>query len=339
MERSVLRNRLACAVVALISGVNGGCSIFFNRCEALPEASLAALPTRISSSGLYADARLTVTSERARSFEPAFPLWSDGAAKRRWITLPAGARIDTSNMDDWVFPEGTRVWKEFSRNGQRLETRLLVKVGPAPRDWAGASYVWLDDGSDALLALDGAEDIAGTDHDAPSAKECPACHAGRNSFVLGFSAIQLAESRANTTISLDSLVREGVLSNPPRQRLAVPGTPTERAALGYLHANCGSCHNQRRPASDGPRCYDPRRKIDFWLQTEQLAAVASTPTYRTVIPDYITPAQPDDSRVISVASQRGIFLHMPPLASEHVDDAGVALLRRWIAEMPASARH
>ena len=39
---------------------------------------------------------------------PAYELWSDGALKRRWIRLPPDGRIDTSDMDSWVFPIGTQ---------------------------------------------------------------------------------------------------------------------------------------------------------------------------------------------------------------------------------------
>jgi hypothetical protein len=37
--------------------------------------------------------------------------------------------------------------------------------------------------------------------------------------------------------------------------------------------------------------------------------------------------------MIDLVNQRGRFSQMPPLASELVDAAGVALLRRWIEAM------
>ena len=48
---------------------------------------------------------------------PQFASWSDGATKRRWLHLPAGEVINTDDMDNWVFPVGTRAWKEFVRDG------------------------------------------------------------------------------------------------------------------------------------------------------------------------------------------------------------------------------
>ena len=40
---------------------------------------------------------------------------------------PKDKKIDTENMDRWVFPVGTKVWKQFSLDGVKLETRLLEK--------------------------------------------------------------------------------------------------------------------------------------------------------------------------------------------------------------------
>ena len=42
-------------------------------------------------------------------FLPRWQLWSDEAVKRRWIWLPPGSTIDTTNMDHWKFPVGTKV--------------------------------------------------------------------------------------------------------------------------------------------------------------------------------------------------------------------------------------
>jgi hypothetical protein len=45
---------------------------------------------------------------------------------------------------------------------------------------------------------------------------------------------------------------------------------------------------------------------------------------------------PDDRALIKRVTRRGDdhFVGMPPLGTERVDDAAVALLRRWIQEMP-----
>jgi hypothetical protein len=168
--------------------VSGG----YRRCDDVPAPKLARLPQRLSETGLYGGHGIGILAAGVRAYRPRFELWSDGADKQRWVQLP-GAAIDTRDMDAWQFPAGTKFWKEFARDGRRIETRLLAKLGPAPGDWVGASYVWLADGSDAVLTPEGESDANGTNHDVPSAAQCFGCHGGASSRILGFSAIQLSD--------------------------------------------------------------------------------------------------------------------------------------------------
>jgi hypothetical protein len=269
---------------------------------------------------LYADVSHDVTGAGVRAYEPAFALWSDGASKRRWVSLP-DAPIDTSNPDDWSFPVGTRFWKEFTRGGKRIETRLLQKVGPAPGDWAGAAYVWDADQRDAWLRPDGLKDADGDGYEVPRAADCGGC-----------SAVQLA--RPDLPLRVEQLSNEGRLTRLLGPSPEVASTEVERNALGYLHANCGHCHNGQRPARrDGARCYDPQRSLDFWLTTDPHAAGGASLAQASSVPRYVTPGEPDASRLIALVSRRGMLLHMPPLASHQVDSRGVQLLRDWVAGM------
>jgi hypothetical protein len=285
MRRFLLRS-LACAA-ALAPAACGRHWL----CDEVDDDRVAALPRRLSETGLDAPG--------VTAYTPRFELWSDGASKRRWLWLPPGAQIDTSDMDSWVFPVGTKLWKEFTRDGVRVETRLIEKRGPGD-DWVALAYLWRADQSDADAAPFGAIDAAGTPHDVPASNECVACHGGRRSFVLGYSAIQLSSS-------------------------PVPGTETERAALGYLHANCSHCHNRDRPERSGARCFDPRSELDLSLSADGLAAPAVT--------SVVEPGRPEESRLIELVSRRGFGRQMPPLASERVDRNAVLLLERWIRDM------
>ena len=46
--------------------------------------------------GLYSDAATLTIDARNRTFSPQYPLWSDGATKRRWVRLPAGSQINVA---------------------------------------------------------------------------------------------------------------------------------------------------------------------------------------------------------------------------------------------------
>src|SRR5262245_41272255 len=85
--------------------------------------SAAEAPARLSQTGLYADIGAKALSPDVRGFNPQYPLWSDGLQKSRWIHLPPGTKIDTSDPDRFIFPRGTKLWKEFRANGRLVETR------------------------------------------------------------------------------------------------------------------------------------------------------------------------------------------------------------------------
>ncbi len=299
--------------------------------------SLAQLPALLSETGLYGelDSEHEAIALGVRAYTPAFELWSDGATKRRWLSLPEGGVIDVRDSDDWRFPKGTRLWKEFTRDGTRVETRMLLKFGDAETDWASAAYVWRADGSDAELTPKGMVDALGTAHDVPAADRCMGCHGGRRGRVHGFSAVQLGNS-ADGALLLSELVAAGAFSDAiPDAK--VPGSDGERAALGYLHANCSHCHNGSRPETDGPRCYDPRNDLDMFLKVSRLGSARETPTYETVVGSAVDPGDAEGSKLFKLVSRRSEGEigtdQMPPLATERVDEEGLVVLKKWISEM------
>ena len=80
-------------------------------------------------------------------------LWSDGAEKRRWMAVPDGEVVTVDAEHQLQFPVGTVLVKSFSRDGQRLETRLMVHHDED--GWAGYSYAWSPDGTTATYSQEG----------------------------------------------------------------------------------------------------------------------------------------------------------------------------------------
>jgi hypothetical protein len=321
--------RIRALALALVV-IAGGCEPFFE-CPATTSSDYQGLESTLSETGLFADIAADRLAAGVEPYRPQFRLWTDGAAKRRWIALPEGTQVDTSDMDSWRFPVGTRVWKEFSSGGVRVETRLIERTSEDIDGWLASSYLWRPNQSDADRQPLGAIDANGTNHDVPAAGECVACHGGRASYVLGFSAVQLAHDGPGLT--LDELIGRDLLSAPPVALPEVPGNETERGALGYLHANCGHCHNHERPGGEVSPCYDPNNALDFWLRVDALASPEQTPSYQSAIGSKITPGKPDDSVLIDRVSRRTYIYKMPPLGTDEVDTEAVALLRRWVEEL------
>ncbi|HEY0711957.1 MAG TPA: hypothetical protein VGF45_04745, partial [Polyangia bacterium] len=155
-------------------------------------------PMLLSKTGLYSDIAKGTLAPGVYPFQPLYPLWSDTAAKKRWIALPPDTKIDTFKMDFWDYPSGTRLWKEFERDGVRVETRLLLKRSPGV--WFAMAYKWNREQTEATAVPMGENNALGTQHDIPSKEKCSQCHSQMQDWVLGFSAVQLSHSLEGLTL-------------------------------------------------------------------------------------------------------------------------------------------
>jgi len=317
----------------------------------LRAADLPTLPQHLRDTGLYADASMSQLREGVLAFSPQYPLWSDGAVKHRWIYLPPGTSIDASRPDAWDFPRGTKLWKEF-RHGRAIETRFIERA--ANGEWRFASYVWTADGQDALLAPAGgireipAAEAPGARYAIPAEDDCRACHEGAPVPVLGFSALQLSSDRdplaphaeaGAAAMDLRSLVARGALKNLPSELLAHPprieaANPEERAALGYLHGNCGNCHND-----DGPLAV-----LEMTL-AQRVGSASPDSVLRSVVDvrsDFrgaggvarVAPGHPGASVLALRMRSREPLQQMPPLGTAAVDTEAMSLIARWIESLP-----
>jgi len=324
---TVSRAALLATGVGLAVGVAGGI-------VAAPRAAVVdtGVPRTLCETGLYADCATLVVADVNRPFAPQYPLWTDGAAKQRWIFLPAGTAIDGSRSDAWQFPVGTKLWKQFSF-GRRTETRFMVRAADG---WRYATYVWSEDGSTATLAPARGTRVGA--HVVPGEGDCRACHANGPTPVLGFSALQLspdrdpgalhAERPAPGSVELTSLVASGQLEGH-RGTLApriAARTPVERSALGYLHGNCSNCH---RPGS-------PLASLGMLLTADQAAATTiDVPSQVSIAgsPLRIVSGDPEHSVLLARVRSRAPAVQMPPLGTQVVDDDAIALLTSWIVQL------
>lgn len=341
------RDRRTAAVVAVPALAFG----LLASVSAVPQPATGTPPPTLQETGLYASFDTLQVDPLHLAFSPQYPLWSDGAVKRRWISLPPGAAIDGSDPDAWIFPVGTRLWKEFSLDGHRVETRYLERRPDG--SWLYAAYAWSADGREATLVGPRGKRAAyplagGRSHTIPAVTDCKACHQGGPSEVLGFSALQLsperdpgavhAELRPDPGVDLRFLVEKGLLVGLPKSVLDSPpriaaATATERAALGYLHGNCGHCHNDQGPL----------RNVGLYLRQK---ALGGSQAFETTVmqpvrkpapgqsPDAVNriePGHPERSGLVQRAGSRSPALQMPPLGTELVDREAMTLLENWIA--------
>jgi hypothetical protein len=295
-------------------------------------------PTELRCTGLYSDWPSRTIAPDVQVYDPGLHLWSDGAVKTRWIYLPPNTTIDTSNMDEWVFPVGTKFWKQFVVDGVLVETRMLHKV--AASSWYATTYEWTPDGSTTAELRMGALDVNDSGYEIPNQTKCLECHQGRIDYVLGFEAVSLSSPGASG-LPIATLEARNLITVPPSAPLVVPGNPTESAALGYLHANCGTtCHNANGLA--GATGFYMRLNVAY------LGSVAATDTFHTGwnvattsfhgAPERIAQCSLQNSCVYYRMSHRdgiddaALGSQMPPIDTHRVDPTGMAAIAAWIGE-------
>lgn len=325
----------------------------------------------LSKTGLYSDIAAKTLATGVYPFTPTYALWSDNAVKQRWVYMPPGGKIQTDanarGMEFWVYPKGFKLWKEFKRDGKLIETRLLQKNGDGVKDWYMVAFKWNDAGTEATALPDGEANAMGTQHDIPAKKACEDCHTTMNDNSLGFTALQLSHDDPGGEMTLAKAVELGWFNvAPPAGGYKLPGTEVEQKALGYLHANCGMCHNSFS------NVYTAKSSMNLWVQLDKLESVQKSTPYLSLVCDQwpgvndkITPkptecaaghatGAPMDIKDLSKAKRivpkdaANSSVHhlmemrvanadpaqMPPLGTEVKDDAGLAAVDAWINALP-----
>lgn len=321
-----------------------GAMISLATCDGALASGPASLPQRLSETGLYVAGSTSQVRPDVIAFSPQYPLWTDGASKKRWLYLPPGTHIDASNPDAWVFPPGTKLWKEFAHD-RRVESRLIERL--ADGAWRFAAYIWSDEETDADLAPSNGvaklRNVTNVRYDVPGEADCRACHEGNAVPVLGFSLLQLSSDRdplaphadrGVDVVDLRMLAARGVLKNLPKDFLANPPrieatTPTERAALGYLHGNCGHCHNDLGSLASLELPLAQTTSTDAIARLRSVVGEASR--FRaTGVEQRITPGHADKSSLVVRMRSRNPYSQMPPIGTNVIDAEALALIERWI---------
>ena len=310
------------------SNINQG----VNTAECTPQATGA--PAKLSQT-CFGKLTPTLTSQTGSytnyfQYEPQYPLYSDGASKRRWVYLPPGQTINTSDPDNWIFPKGTIFYKEFSLGGQKIETRQIEKLTDAngPTAWRFSTYAWTTDQADAELAIGGfysqspdqlarfsAASVQSV-YKIPSTTTCLACHDGAVDVVNGFNYLQLS-SRA-TQFNLSQASRAHFFSLPPAFPDQIPGTDLDKKVVGYIQSNCAICHGGIGPGTGDFKHSSLSQK----LADEPLMTTAATL-------NLITKGNPDAS-LLYIKFSTGLMPQVHPITP---DAQGIADMRSCLAFM------
>jgi uncharacterized repeat protein (TIGR03806 family) len=321
-------------------------------------------PLRLSETGVFADTE-SEQLQAAPGFVPydvAAPLWSDGASKRRWISVPDGTALGYSETGSWSFPEGTVLVKHFElaldearpAEARRLETRLLVHG--AGDLYYGLTYKWNAEGTDAELALEGQTEpisVALADGQRrqlqyfyPGPADCTVCHNPSAGSVLGVRTAQLnheylyPELGRSTNLLytwavaglIDTPLAEADVSSlPALTPLGDESAPLEARVRSYWASNCSMCHGS---VADIAAAWDARLEVPLAEQ-----GVIDVPSQSASEPGalLVAPSDPEGSVLYQRSATQVRGFGMPPIGRSVPDAAYVSVLDAWIRSLPAGA--
>jgi uncharacterized repeat protein (TIGR03806 family) len=297
------------------------------------------VPSTLSATGCVSAADATQPAAGLIPYTVNAPFWSDGATKERWIALPDTQRITVQTNGDWDLPNGAVLMKNFRVGGRLIETRLFMRHPDGV--WGGYTYAWNAQQSDAMLLQGGAQRDIGNGQTwiFPSEAQCLQCHTSIAGRSLGLESAQLNRSftypqtgrSANqlTTLYHIDVLTPQVADVSTQPSLPDPGDSTASLASrarAYLHTNCSQCH---RPGGPTSSAMDLRYTTSLAATNTCNVSPQSGDLGLGANARLIAPGDAANSLVVNRMNRRDQNA-MPPLASNLVDTAGVALLTQWI---------
>jgi uncharacterized repeat protein (TIGR03806 family) len=287
------------------------------------------------------------------------PLFSDHAAKSRFIFLPPGTKAGYRATGPLDLPVGAALVKTFAYPSdlrqpgigvRKIETRLLIHQ---TRGWVALTYLWNAEQNQAVLKRAGTRlpvqviDMAGLpltiDYAVPNVNQCKECHGVSGELSpIGPKARNLNGDftyRTGPENQLAHWTRVGLLAGapPPAQapRTAVwndAHEPLDDRARAYLDANCGHCHNPQGMASNSG-LFLHLEETDPSARGLGKHPVAAGRGSGDLAVD-VVPGRPEASILLYRMRSREPGVMMPELGRSVVDEDGVALIAAYLKQMP-----
>jgi uncharacterized repeat protein (TIGR03806 family) len=300
-------------------------------------------PQKLSETGCFEPSDPKTVTPGVIPYSVIAPLWSDGADKGRYLAVPDDRRVSVDEDGDILFPVGSVLIKHFGFGDDLHETRFMINHEDG---WAGYSYEWLADQSDAhLLELGKVKELAGGQRWIyPSRSPCLECHTSATNRILGPELLQLnhdydyGDGETNNQLAqllawdyfspeVTTLQDLGVDALPIMPDPAGEA-PLDERARSYLHANCAICHQPGGTTAQAD--IDLRYTTPF---TETGLCNAKPENGRLYLPNpnlkLLIPKTPDESILYLRMVTLNVF-RMPPVSSQVIDEEGADLIRSWI---------
>jgi len=331
-------------------------------------------PDNLSDWGLFKSIPNQIPEDGVIPFDVTAPLFTDDAAKFRFVQLPEGEQIHYSNTERWTNPPGTIYIKTFAYpvdarmpelGYQLIETRLLVFNEDGADTW---TYVYPEgDNSDAVRINWGPVlDVSWTNilgqtislkYEVPNVPQCKDCHGIASTRSLGPSSGMLNRDNdygpgvgvVNQIDYMDSL--DMFDSDPPAAvedrttYVTAPAVDTTAdlhdRARSYFDSNCSHCH--------APEPYGEISDKGLYLDYQSMDPDTGTSffTWGVCKPHTsggngqnceqsldVVPGDPSASFLLCRMESIAAGERMAPLGRTIVHANGVELIREWIQKLP-----
>lgn len=335
------------------------CALFTGCSKQSPVRSFVAdpFPEKLSDWHLFLGGEATSQpNQGVLPYDLNTPLFSDYAAKYRFVWMPPGTAARYRDDQVFDFPVGTVLVKSFafpSDGGKEklIETRLLVH---GKSGWVGLPYIWNEGQTEARLDLAPDPvpiryaDTSGGQHDftyfIPNANECKQCHDNaRVMLPIGPKARNLNKDYRYADGVSNQLVRwsqAGYLQGAPPPQAApkaarwdAPESGTlEERARAYLDSNCAHCHQPG--SSAGYTGFDLRLSTSSETALGVCRSPNSAGRVGSLIYDLV-PGRPDESILVARMESTRPKEMMPQIGRSVVHQEGVALVREWVRSLSA----
>ena len=297
-------------------------------------------------------------------YEPASPLFSDYAHKKRFVWMPKNTKA-IYNGDDNVFefPLGSVLIKTFyytnvlpNNSTKIIETRLLIRKSDG---WKAYDYIWNNEQTEATLdteqqgvfvPIEWSENgiTKSVNYKIPSQTECLTCHKiNPNQSIGGEMTIPIGPKpqNLNTNYSYNEGVKNQIAkwkevgyldtTTPTPINSTVNWEDTSKSlemrARSYIDINCAHCHRT------GGHCDYVDMRLNYSNLDLNRFGVCLTPLFTVENGPYVIfAANADRSEMILRLNTTEEALMMPIIGRSIIHDEGVALMKEWINSLPRS---
>lgn len=291
------------------------------------------------------------------------PLFSNYAAKQRFIRLPRGTKIKYRDSAVFDFPKGSILIKNFyyprdfrkpEKGRALLETRLLVHENEG---WQAYPYIWNEEQTEAFYDPAGetrevryvneSGKKINTAYAIPNKNQCKGCHLKNDEMVpVGPSARQLnrmIDIGGKEVHQLRYWNEAGILDGLPPESAIPAGIVWDDPVTGdlnararaYLDANCAHCHSRSGPANTSGLYLDVYENDPLHLGVNKSPVAAGRGSGNLRFD--IVPGAPNQSILVFRMQTNDPSIAMPEIGREQVHREGLALIEEWIRKQNFSS--